>query len=96
VPTDRDGQNSSMRAHSSVWMSRSSFGVKPPASCRRPGISSCWTTCQRCSKSSSRVVFHDHRIQNPDHARNGRPHPLPISPAQNPILRSFAKGSYII
>jgi hypothetical protein len=35
----------------------------------------------------------DHRIQYPDRARNGRPHPLPISPAQNPILRSFAKGS---
>jgi hypothetical protein len=36
---------------------------------------------------------HDHRMRYPDHARNGRPHPLPISPAQNPILRSFAKGS---
>jgi hypothetical protein len=56
------------------------------------------TTCQRCIKSSWRVVFmggrYGHRIRYPDHARNGRPHPLPLSPVQNPILPGFAKGSY--
>jgi hypothetical protein len=102
VPAYLPEQNSSTRAHSGVWTTRSRFGVKRQPSCRSAGINSYWTTCQRCIKSSWRVVFmggrYDHRIQYPDHAGNGRPHPLflPLSPVQNPILPGFAKGSRML
>ncbi len=48
--------NSSMRTHSSVWMTFSSFGVSASASFFNSGSSSCWITFHRCMISSRRVA----------------------------------------